>query len=387
MTDSTFLDGPAILANAKALEPLLREEADEAEHCRQLTPRIVEALRTAGVFRMPMPATWGGPEVDILSQIEIVEAVSRAYGSAGWCAMIGSDSGFYSASLDDRTGRELYPHLDAITAGWLYPVGRLKIVDSGFLLSGRWSFGSGCTHADVIIGGATVFDGGQIVLRADGKPEWRVALLPATQFEILDTWYTTGLAGSGSHDYTIDGAFVPIEHTFRFGEVKRPGALYAWPGLFFANILGVPLGIARDALDAATATLADKLILPERKLARAEPRVRLAIARAHALIGSARSYIFDIIGQFWAILQAGDIPTLQERAALGGCYVHTFRACLEAVQLLYETVGSTAIYRTCPLDRHLRDLITIGQHILAQTKLLEVVGGMWFGVEPENPLL
>jgi indole-3-acetate monooxygenase len=104
MTDSTFLDGPAILANAKALEPLLREEADKAECCRQLTPRIVEALRTAGVFRMPIPTTWGGPQVEILSQIEIVEAISRAYGSAGWCAMIGSDSGFFSASLDDRIG-------------------------------------------------------------------------------------------------------------------------------------------------------------------------------------------------------------------------------------------------------------------------------------------
>lgn len=387
MSETTYLDGSAILANAKALEPLLRGEVDEAERQRQLTPRVVEALRAAGVFRMPMPAIWGGPEVDILCQVEIVEAVSRAYGSAGWCAMIGSDGGFYSASLDDQTGRELYPHLDAVTAGWVAPAGRLQVVDGGFLLSGRWSFGSGCTHADVIIGGAAVFDGGQVLLGADGKPELRVALLPAAQFEILDTWYTTGLAGSGSHDYTIDGTFVPMERTFRFGEVKRPGALYAWPGLFFANIPGVPLGVARDALDTTTALLADKLILPERKLARDEPRVRSAVARAQALIGSARSYVFDVLGAFWATLQAGDIPTLHQRAALGGCYVHTFRACLEAVQLLYETVGSAAIYRTSPLDRHLRDLITMGQHILAQTRLLEVVGGMWFGVEPENPVL
>jgi alkylation response protein AidB-like acyl-CoA dehydrogenase len=250
-----------------------------------------------------------------------------------------------------------------------------------------WSFGSGCTHADVISSGAAVFRGGQPVLQSDGKPEWRIALLAAAEFTILDTWHTTGLAGSGSHDYTIEQAFVPREQTFRFGEVKRSGPLYAWPGLLLANVYGVPLGIAENALDTATATLASKLILPDRKLARDEPRVRTAIARAQALIGSARSYVFDVVGAFWATLESGDMPTLHQRAALIGCTVHTFRTCLEAVQLLYETVGSAAVYRNCTRDRHVRDLMTIGQHVLAQTRLLEAVGGMWFDIEPEHPWL
>jgi len=149
----------------------------------------------------------------------------------------------------------------------------------------------------------------------------------------------------------------------------------------------VPLGIAQDALATATELLATKLILPDRKLARDEPRVRTAIARAQALIGSARSYVFDVVGAFWVTLAAGDTPTLHQRAALVGCTVHTFRTCLDAVQLLYETAGSSAAYRTCPLDRHARDLMTIGQHVLAQVRLLEVVGGMWFGVEPDYPWL
>jgi alkylation response protein AidB-like acyl-CoA dehydrogenase len=283
MTTSLLLDRRAILANANAIQAILCEEIEEAERRRQLTPRIVEALRSAGVFRMPMPAAWGGPEVDIISQIEIVEAVSRGYASAGWCAMIGSDGGFFSASLEDQVGRRLFADLDSITAGMLQPRGCLDIVDDGFLLSGHWSFGSGCTHADVICSGAAVFKDGQPVLQSDGKPEWRIALLAAAEFTILDSWHTTGLARSGSHDYTIEQAFVPREQTFRFGEVKRSGALYAWPGLLLANVYGVPLGIAENALDTATATLATKLILPERKLARDEPRVRTAIARARAL--------------------------------------------------------------------------------------------------------
>jgi alkylation response protein AidB-like acyl-CoA dehydrogenase len=137
MTTSPLLDSHAILANANAIQPVLFEEIEEAERRRQLTPRIVEALRSAGVFRMPMPAAWGGPEVDILSQIEIVEAVSRGYASAGWCAMIGSDGGFFSASLEDHVGRRLFADLDAVTAGMLQPRGRLDMVDDGFLLSGH----------------------------------------------------------------------------------------------------------------------------------------------------------------------------------------------------------------------------------------------------------
>lgn len=386
-TQRAALDGLAILANARALEPLLREEAGEAERARRLTPRAVEALRAAGVFRMTMPGSWGGPEVDILTQIEIVEAVSQADGSAGWCTMIGSDSGFYSASLDDAVARRLFPDLDAVTAGWLYPVGRLQPVDGGYLLSGRWSFGSGCTHADVIVGGALVFDGETPVPGPTGAPDWRIAVLPAREYEILDTWRTTGLAGSGSHDYATEATYVPAEQTYRFTDRKRPGALYAWPGLFISNFPGVPLGIARDALDAARAILTGKLMMPEMKPARDEPRIRLSVARAEAMVGSARSYVFDVLGRFWATLEAGDAPTFEQRAALGGSLVHTSESCRAAVQLLYETVGSGSIYRTSPLERHLRDLLTIGQHVVAQGRMWEWAGGLWFGEAPDIPLL
>src|SRR5918996_2072695 len=192
------LDGGAILANAVAVAPVLREEAAESERQRQLTPRAVAALRSTGVFRMPMPRAWGGPEVDPPAQIEIIEELSHADGSAGWWAMIGSDGGFYSAALADDIGRSLYRDLDAVTAGWVQPGGQLDRFDGGYRLSGRWQFGSGCTHADVMVGGAQVFTDGELVMATDGTPEWRIAMLPADRFDVLDTWDVTGLAGSGS---------------------------------------------------------------------------------------------------------------------------------------------------------------------------------------------
>jgi alkylation response protein AidB-like acyl-CoA dehydrogenase len=380
--------GSEILANAVALGPRLREESAENERLRRLSPTTAAALRSAGVFRLPMPAAWGGPEVDIVTQTEIVEALSRADGSAGWCAMIGSDGGFYSAFLDDQAGRALYPDLDAVTAGGVQPAGRLDRAPDGYRLTGRWGFASGIDHADVVAAGALVFDDGQMVTGPDGRPEWRMALLPAEAYDVHDTWHTTGLAGSGSHDYSADGVFVPAGQTFCFADgTRRPGTLYAWPGLFIANAPGVPLGIAGDALDVARAIWVDKVIVPDQRPARDDPRVRAALARAEAMVGSVRSYTYDLLGSFWATLEAGDTPTLDQRAALAGSYAHTFQTCRDAVSLLYEEVGSQSIYRACPLDRHLRDLVTIGQHIMGQNRMREMAGGMWLGQPSPLPVL
>lgn len=385
---SQVLDGASILARSRKAASILREEAAASEERRQLTPRAVQALRSTGVFRMAMPAAWGGPEVDLRTQMEIIEELCRADGSAGWCAAVGADGGYYSAALDDHVGRRLYRDLDAVTAGWVQPAGELHIVDGGYRLSGRWSFGSGCTHADVIVGGATVYSDGGPVRTPDGRTDTRIAMLPADRFTILDTWYSTGLAGSGSHDYSIEDAFVPADQTLRLGDSRREGALYAWPGLLIARFPSVPIGIARAALDAAEQLLADKVLMPERQPARDNPRVRTGLARAEAMVGSARSYAFDLAGEFWATLQGGVEPSRRQRAALGGCHAHTMRACRDAVQLLADTLGSASIYRSCPVERHLRDLITLSQHRIAQTKFLEIAGGLWLdGADHNHPLV
>ncbi len=386
-THAPALDGAAILANARRLDPLLRKHAGEVESGRRLSTPVVDALRDSGVFRMAMPRSWGGPEVDLLTQMEILETLSRADASAGWCAMIGSDSGYYSAFLDDADARELYPDLDSITAGWVIPAGTLAITDQGYRLSGRWSFGSGCTHADVICGGALVTEGGVPRLGPDGRPQWRIALLPAGEVTVHDTWHTTGLCGSGSNDYSVDGALVPTGHTFGFDRTRRDGTLYRWPGLFIANLIAVPLGAAADATEVAMDTLAGKVSMPEMIPARDEPRVRAGVARAQAMVGSARSYAYDTLGSFWATLESGDTPGFADRAALAGCFVHTITTCRDAVAVLAETVGTAAVQRGSRLERHHRDLITIGHHLMGQPKLREWAGGLWFGQEPPSPVL
>ncbi len=105
------------------------------------------------------------------------------------------------------------------------------------------------------------------------------------------------------------------------------------------------------------------------------------------MVGSARSYVFDVLGEFWAGLEAGDEPSLAQRAALGGSIPHAFQSCKAAVDLLAEAVGSASIYRTCELERRRRDLITLGAHIVAQNRFFESVGCLWLGDPPSIPLV
>jgi indole-3-acetate monooxygenase len=186
MAVSEKLTGNDILEAARALAPQICG-AEEIECERRLPLPLVQAMKDAGIFRMPMPCAWGGPEVDPLTQIRIVEALSAADPSVGWCAMIGSDGGYFSAFLEDAVGRALSPDLDLVTGSSTRPTGRAMVAAGGYRVSGRWQLSSGCQHSTYLVGNCFVFDDpGQRRLE-DGTPESRLCYLPAARCEILDT--------------------------------------------------------------------------------------------------------------------------------------------------------------------------------------------------------
>lgn len=377
-----------ILENARKLVPRIAARADEIAALRRLPADLVAELKSAGLFRMPMPAAWGGPEMSPRAQVEAVEIVSTADPSVGWCVMIGSDSGFYGARLEESAARALFPDLDAVTAGLLFPVGRAERVPGGYRVSGRWAFGSGCTHADVIAGGCIVFEGEQPVLGESGLPEARVLLAPASSWQILDTWYTTGLAGSGSNDYTLKDQFVPAAHSFGLLEPAwRPEPLYAWNMMFLANAPGVPLGLARRAIDSLREIVEGKRLMPDNVLYKDLPRVRTALARAEMWLGAARAYVYDSLDLLWEQLRARGELSREIRIHVALARVNAFQVARAVADLMVDTAGTTAIFASSPLDRLVRDAITLSQHIVAQERILEQAGALAVGVEPALPLV
>jgi alkylation response protein AidB-like acyl-CoA dehydrogenase len=153
------------------------------------------------------------------------------------------------------------------------------------------------------------------------------------------------------------------------------------------NFVGVPVGVALDACDVAASILDAKVLMPEMIPARDAPLVRTAVARARAMVGATRSYVYDTVDTFWSVIAAGDEPSFEQRAQLAGLFVHTVSECRTAVRLLVDAVGTVALRDECSLGRQMRDLDTIAQHTLGRGRMWEWAGAMYFAQDSPSPLL
>ncbi|WP_280268430.1 acyl-CoA dehydrogenase [Nocardia wallacei] len=370
-----------ILARAQSVAPLLRERAEEIEHLRRLPGDVVELLRDTGVFRMGFGRHWGGPELTSIEQTEVIAALAYGDASAGWCAMIGSDTGLYASFLAEPVARQMFPSLDMVTAGLLFPVGHAEIVPGGYRLTGRWQFGSGITHADWVVSGAFLFRDGEPAPGPDGTPhDSRLMMVPRKQVQVIDTWHTTGLSGSGSCDYTITDVFVPAEHTLVFADVHGPAGPLAQPEVHMRNMPGVPLGVARAALDHVRAESASRAD---------DYRLQVTLADCEADYHATRCGVYAALRQEWEVLAAGGTMadlSPEQRAALPLSRLHAFRTARSVVTRLYDLRQTAAIYRPSPLDRWLRDTTTMCQHIVAQDRILQSAGAHLTGGTPSFKL-
>ena len=377
----------AIEGNARRIAPFLRSRSADIDAERRLPPDVVARLIEAGVFRMNMPASWGGPELTSPDQVRVIEQISRGDASAGWCTMIGCDAGIYSGYLDDGVARNLYPHLDVVQAGWVYPVGRAEEVEGGYRVSGQWRFCSGSSHADMIAAGCNVFRDGAPVMTERGVPEWRLMLAPREHWQIDDNWHTTGLRGTASNDYTTvsDHMFVPREHSFSFFEPKREGLLWKRADTLLRKMSGIPLGVARQALDDATHMLSQKTEPLTGRPVRNSTRIKMAIADCEMRLGAARAYVFDTLERQWEHLEADRELPNDLRADLWLSRLNAFQAARDIARTLFDSVGGSAIYaKAGPFDRYLRDTETMCQHIVGQHKSMEDVGGLLLGSDEQS---
>lgn len=385
MTES--LTAERILANARALAPEIAARAAEAAELRRLPRDLVDKLKAAGCFRVMFPKSWGGPEMSLPQQVEMAEILAHADTAVAWCVKIGSDSGLFAAWLEESAARELYLDIDFVTAGQAPPNGRALKVAGGYRVSGRWGFGSGCTHADVMLGGCVVENGaersGDSVF---GAPEVIHVLAPASGWQIEDTWHATGLAGSGSHHYSTQDLFVPDGHVLDLEAPSgRDEPLYRLPITASVSIpmAGVPLGLARRAIDELCALAGKKIVAipPPPVLLKNLPRVRLAVARAESLLGAARAYVYDGVERLWEEITREGSASMTTRRAVGLARIHAHRMACDVARLAFETAGPTAVYASSPLDRLLRDAVTINQHLLFNDGVLEELGAMALGEE------
>src|ERR1700733_10911660 len=197
-------------AAARKLAPLILAAREEGERIRHVPPEIANALAEAGLLQMYLPRPMGGQELAPLTVFRAIEALSRADGSVGWCAMLATDISLFMGWPPTDVGRRFCGEpADLRAAGSLRPLGRAYPINGGFRLQGQWNFASGIDHANRLYCTAIVMDGDKPQLTAQGTPRVRAMWLPPDQATVLDTWSTVGMRGTGSQDFVVDNVFVP----------------------------------------------------------------------------------------------------------------------------------------------------------------------------------
>lgn len=378
-----------IKGRIQRLAPRIRARAQEIEDLRRLPADLVDELRDTGVFRAAMPTEWGGPELSSMEQISLIEELGRVDASVAWCAMIGMDSGIYAGYLRPDVARATYPRLDMITAGAVLPVGQAHAMGDSFRVDGHWRFGSGCTHADWIVGGCNLYQDGELVMGPHGGPIWLLAMAPRSAFTIDDNWHTTGLAGTGSCDYKASGITVPADHVFSFYQPFRDAPLHRGNGAdtITRKMPGIPLGLARAAIDYIYELAEGRTDYPDQPWKKSR-RIRIAVAECEMRLALARSSVYSSVEAQWKRLVAAEPMTREERAIAALARYNSFRTARDITANLYDLVGGDSIYRgRTPLDRYMRDATTACQHFVGQHRILELAGQLLLGEEPDIPLL
>ena len=380
----------ALLAAAEKMLPEIRAASADAEAARRLPDSLAAKLDEAGFFRMTLGRESGGLEVDPVTAAKVVEILSTASPSVGWVVMIIASSVFWVARVLPKEARdEVFPAGPAANiAGTVVPHGRADRVPGGWRVSGQWPFGSGCHHAAWLACGAWLHDGEGPVQSAEGRPEWRLFLVPASDCEILDTWHTSGLRGTGSHDFVVDGVFVPDRRVFPHplaGAPVRPERHYAFPGVSIAMMSGVALGAARGAVDSLLELLEAKVDRRSGRLAAAAFDRQMDLAAAEALTGSARAYLYQTLEELWAAVMAGEEPSHRLRAQYRLACTNAVNSAVQAVDRAHSAAGTSAIYVPSALDGYFRDVHTVAAHAFVRPATLADGGLLLLGEAPLMP--
>jgi alkylation response protein AidB-like acyl-CoA dehydrogenase len=373
-------------------EDILRM-ADQVEADRCLPQPLMDRLVEAGLFSIYTPRQFGGLELPLPEALRVVEEVSRLDGSTGWTVALGFANDLFTSVLPDESAARVLRNGSALIAGAPGFMVRAEPVEGGYCLTGQWPFCSGAPNATWLNVAAPIFDGDTPRMGAAG-PEMILAFLPPSDVEIVDTWHVTGLRGTGSHDLRVQQVFVPAAMTGAFTmpagpQPVRDSFLARIPfmtALGIAQSPAVCLGIARHAIDEFRELALHKEPPFAPKLSE-QVQAQAGLARAEALLRSARCYWYENVERLWKTVTSGGEVSLDDRVAVRLASLTATENSLAAVDRLYRLAGSTAIFQSSLVERCWRDVHTAAQHVQVQDGRWETTGRVLFGLEPATPFV
>lgn len=378
-------------ASIKRLVPEIRARAAEIEEARRLPADLARSLAETGAFRILVPKTIGGLELDPMAALEVIEAIAEAEASTGWCAMIAATTGVIAAYLPQEVAQSIYGDPGTITGGVFAPKGQAVVEGDHYRVNGHWNWASGSANCTWLTGGCIVMEGGALKTLPNGVPDARMMLFPASDVELRDTWNVAGLAGTGSGDMSVTDLKVPKEHSVSL-MVDKPhtdSPLYLFPvfGLLALGISAVALGNARGSINDLVELSREKTPQGSACVLAERSQTQVALAEAEAQLSGARAFVFEAVERAWEKAKADgeiDIPT---RARVRLAATHAVRSAADVTRAMHDLGGGSSVFLASPLQRRFRDAHVATAHIMTAPATYELTGRVLLGLETDATFL
>jgi len=360
----------------------LPSRAAEIEAARRMPPDLVDKLKSIGVYRMFVPRSHGGLELELPEGVKVIAELSKMEGSLGWAAMIASGSAMIASLMPMETYNQVYETSpDTILSSSSQPAGTAEAVPGGWRVSGRWPFASGCQQADWMLGFCIMMKDGKPLpghTGHDAPPLVRGLVLPAAEWRIEDTWHVAGLKGSGSHHIALTDKVVAETNFFDIEDAVPcfPGPLYQTvretiPVLHSAFSAGMAEGAVNELIELANTG---------RRQFRAPTSMRDSemfqgeLGRVEADLLAAQAFLEVQAANHWRQALTGTIGNGALRMRNTQNAVWTAATCVRIVDACFALGGGSAVYETSPLQRRLRDMHVGAQHAAAQQRNYAAIG-------------
>jgi 3-hydroxy-9,10-secoandrosta-1,3,5(10)-triene-9,17-dione monooxygenase len=375
------------VSRARALFPLLREGAQAAEDARHVPREMIDALIASGLVRTQVPKEFGGTELGLTTHHEIAVELGKAYGSMGWVGSFLIDHPFVLSHFSRQAQEDVWgtDGPDALIGTSFVPVGRVEPADGGWLLSGDWAWASGIGHCQwVMLGG--------VITTADGDHQFRLFLLPTSDVEIVDNWYSAGLTGSGSDNVVVKDVFVPEHRTLYMqpvieghaeGSAGHQSPMYHKPFMTYGGhaMVAPAIGIARGVVESWQDLVRSKAnSYTQEQVAGAVP-MQLTLAESAVKIDCADM----LVRRALAMAESDHEVTLEDRVRNRRDITYSTRLLVSSVNDLIGMAGASALRSESPIQRGWRDVRAVACHVFCNFNAAgENYGRMSFGF-PLNP--
>ena len=383
-----------LLATVERLRPLIEEHALEAEANRRLSPHVYQAMVDAGLFGMMAPQRFGGMELPPTEVMPVWEAVARIDSAAAWNLVMNQVIASYAAWLPAQGADELFGGGPTTVAGAFSPPAAASRVHGGWRVTGRVPFASGCDHAAWVALPALETNGDGPKLDSEsGQPVPFACFFRREDVEIIDTWHTVGMRGTGSADLSVTDVWVPDHLTAPVGPLEKPAPgfegplfrMWPWPGPLGEATVSV--GVAAAAVDQAIELAKTRVPSYSTTPMREQALSQQAVGKAKARVDASRDTLHRAAEEGYRDAVANPRLSWETKTRLQLAASFAAEACAEAVRLVNDAVGSAAIRTGEQFERHFRDAHVMTQHASKSAPRYASAGRLLFGLENDWFLL